>query len=71
MVIMLARRKLWAYPAAMVILACFVIYQASEFFANGSLVLLALACLDSVMIVLVFREWNMLKLAQGRTPVTP
>ncbi|MEI6099303.1 MAG: DUF2127 domain-containing protein [Alphaproteobacteria bacterium] len=71
MVIMLARRILWAYPAAMVILAGFVIYQATEYVTQGSLVLLALACLDSVMIVLVFREWNMLKLAQSRTVATP
>ena len=66
MVIMLARRTLWAYPAAMAVLAGFVIYQATEFVTQGSLVLLALACLDAFMIVLVFREWNMLKLAQGR-----
>lgn len=66
MVIMLARRILWAYPAAMVILAGFVIYQATEFVTQGSLVLLALACLDAIMIALVYREWNVLKLAQGR-----
>jgi uncharacterized membrane protein len=71
MVIMLARRILWAYPAAMVILAGFVIYQATEYVTQGSLVLLALACLDAFMIVLVFREWNMLKLAQSRTVATP
>ena len=62
MVIMLARRILWAYPAAMVVLAGFVIYQSLEFFTQGSLVLLALACLDGFMILLVYREWNVLKL---------
>lgn len=62
MVIMLARRILWGYPAAMIVLACFVIYQSVEFFTQGSLVLLALACLDAFMIVLVYREWNVLKL---------
>ena len=65
MVIMLARRILWAYPAAMVVLAGFVIYQATEFVTYGSVVLLGLALLDSLMIVLVFREWNMLKFARG------
>jgi len=64
MVIMLARRILWAYPAAMVVLAGFVIYQATEFVTQGSLVLLALACLDGFMIVLVYREWNVLKLSR-------
>jgi len=66
MVIMLARRILWAYPAAMIVLAGFVIYQATEFVTQGSLVLLALSCLDALMIVLVYREWNMLKLATAR-----
>ncbi|MBC7740134.1 MAG: DUF2127 domain-containing protein [Candidatus Saccharibacteria bacterium] len=70
MVIMLARRILWAYPAAMVVLAGFVIYQSVEFFTQGSLVLLALACLDGFMIVLVYREWNVLKLSRGTGTAT-
>jgi uncharacterized membrane protein len=61
MVIMLTRRILWAYPAAMVILSGFVVYQSFEFVAHGSLVLLMLALFDAIMIVLVYREWNMLK----------
>jgi uncharacterized membrane protein len=69
MVIMLSRRILWAYPAAMAVLAGFVLYQGIEFATTGSLVLLALALLDSFMILLVYREWNMLKLQ--RLPVTP
>ena len=69
MVIMLARRTLWAYPAAMVVLAGFVIYQATEFVTQDSWVLLALACLDAIMIVLVYREWGMLKL--GKPSVAP
>ncbi len=65
MVIMLARRILWAYPAAMAVLAGFVLYQGFEFAAHGALVLLALSLLDAFMIVLVYREWNMLKLQRS------
>ena len=61
MVIMLARRIVWAYPAAMVVLAGFVIYQMTEFFAAGSLGFLALSVLDTAMIILVYREWGILK----------
>ena len=61
MVIMLARRIVWAYPAAMVVLAGFVIYQMTEFFAAGTLGFLALSVLDTLMIVLVYREWGILK----------
>jgi len=70
MVIMLARRILWAYPAAMAVLAGFVIYQMTEFFAAGALGFLLLSFLDSAMIVLVFREWNMLKLKRSAASVT-
>ena len=62
MVIMLARRVLWAYPAAMVVLAGFVIYQLTEFFTYGSLILLALSFFDAFMIVLVWREFQILRL---------
>ena len=61
MVFMLWRRVLWAYPAAMVVLAGFVTYQVYEFLHAGSPFLLLLALFDSVMIVLVFLEWRALK----------
>ena len=65
MVVMLARRIVWAYPAAMVVLAGFVIYQSYEFVAHGSVILLGLAALDSLMIVLVWREWGILRLVKA------
>ena len=65
MVLMLQRRILWAYPAAMVVLAGFVVYQLFEFVAHGSTILLGLAALDSLMIVLVWREWGILKLVKA------
>jgi len=65
MVIMLARRILWAYPGAMVLLAGFVLYQLSEFLTHGSLTFLMLSFFDLVMIVLVFREWNVLKMVRA------
>ena len=61
MVLMLWRRILWAYPAAMVVLAGFVVYQMSEFFLGGSAGFLGLSFLDMLMIVLVYREWGLLK----------
>lgn len=66
MVIMLARRILWAYPGAMVLLAGFVLYQITEFITHGSYTFLALSFFDLVMIVLVYREWNVLKLLRGQ-----
>lgn len=62
MVIMLARRILWCYPVAMLILAGFVSYQMTEYLRHGSMVLLALSGFDTFMIGLVYREWGVLKL---------
>ena len=65
MVIMLARRILWAYPVAMLILFGFVVYQTIEFATDGAIVLLILAALDAFMIALVWRERTLLKLQRG------
>jgi uncharacterized membrane protein len=61
MVYMLWRRVLWAYPAAMVVLSGFVVYQTFESFHAGSPFLLLLALFDLVMIGLVWQEWRALK----------
>ncbi len=60
MVILLAFKVRWAYPAAMVVLTGFVVYQMSQFFHDHSPVLLGLSLFDCLMIVLVWREWRLL-----------
>ncbi|MFZ1660738.1 MAG: DUF2127 domain-containing protein, partial [Paracoccaceae bacterium] len=52
---------LWAYPAAMVVLIGFVIYQLSEFLHSGSPVLLLLAFFDLFMVGLIWQEYKVLK----------
>jgi uncharacterized membrane protein len=61
MVLLLARRVTWAYPAAMVVLAGFVVYQLHHWTLSPSPVLLVLTGFDLVMIVLVWREWRTLR----------
>ncbi len=58
MVFLLARRIRWAYPASMVVLTGFVIYEFRDFLITNSLPSLALCLLDAVMIGLVWREWR-------------
>ncbi|MDZ4095015.1 MAG: DUF2127 domain-containing protein [Paracoccaceae bacterium] len=65
MVFGLARQILWAYPAAMAILAGFVAYQMHHFALSPSPVLLALSGLDALMIVLVWREYRILRAAHA------
>lgn len=61
MVLGLARKILWAYPVAMVILAGFVAYQLHHYTVSPSPVLLALSALDTLMIGLVWREYRVLQ----------
>ncbi len=60
MVILLARRVHWAYPAAMAVLALFVTYQFYEFSHSHSFYLLLLCGFDTFMIWLVGREYRLL-----------
>lgn len=62
----LATRRRWAYPAAMVGLSGFVIYQLREWTLTGSVMLLLLSALDLFMIALTWREYRLL----GRQRVT-
>lgn len=64
MVLLLWRRVIWAYPAGMIVLAGFVIYQFYEFVHAGSPFLLMLAVFDCVMIWLVWLEWRALRSAK-------
>jgi uncharacterized membrane protein len=64
MVVMLARRIVWAYPPAILVLAGFVVYQLTEFALHGGVVLVVLTALDSLMIVLVWREYQILRRCQ-------
>jgi uncharacterized membrane protein len=61
MVVMLWARILWAYPAAMVVLSGFVIYQLFEFVHSGSPFLLLLAVFDLFMIGLIWQEYKAMK----------
>ncbi len=70
MVLLLWRKVVWAYPASMVVLAGFVLYQLYEFVHAGSPFLLLLAVFDLVMIGLVWQEWRALR-GKGATLPAP
>jgi len=65
MVVMLWLRILWAYPAAMVVLAGFVVYQVTSFVHSGSPFLIVLSIFDMFMIGLVWQEYRALKTAMA------
>lgn len=56
-VIALLRGSGWAYPAAIAVLAGFVIYQGVEWAISGGTMLLVLSAIDLLVIYLTWREW--------------
>lgn len=58
LVILLARRVRWAYPAGMVMLAGFIVWQMNQWVHSPDLFLILVSGLDSLMIALIWREWR-------------
>ena len=54
----LLRERLWAFPLALSVLTIFVAYQLHRFGRTHSPVLLALTVLDTVVMVLIWREYR-------------
>ncbi|HEY5169606.1 MAG TPA: DUF2127 domain-containing protein [Thermoleophilia bacterium] len=71
LVVMLLRRRLWAYPTAIAVFAAFGVYQVYQFSYSRSLLLLALTVLDVIVIVLTAWEYRILtgraRAADGET----
>lgn len=57
----LLRRKLWAYPVAIGFLSAFLFYQAYRLSIHFSAGLLLVTGLDSIIIILIWREYRSLK----------
>lgn len=61
LVISLWRRRLWAYPAAIVVFALFIIYQLYRYNITHAFSLVLLTLLDLVVIVLTVLEYRNVK----------
>ena len=70
LVVMLLRRRLWAYPVAIVVFVLFGVYQVYQYTFSHSLLLAALTVLDVAVIVLTVWEYRIL-LRQGREAAAP
>jgi uncharacterized membrane protein len=62
LVIGLLRNQLWSYPASLIALAAFIIYQLYRFSYTHSVGLIALTLFDFLVIALIWHEWRI----QGR-----
>ena len=61
LVVALLRGKLWAYPASLVVLGLFILYQVYRYTLTHSLGLIALTVFDLVVIWLIFHEYRVIR----------
>jgi len=66
--LLLLRHKLWAFPVSITIMLIFTFYEVYRVIHTQSRVLLLLILLDTCIIYLIYREYNIL---QKRSQTTP
>ena len=57
----LLRKKLWAYPASLIVLGVFIAYQAYRFTLTHSIGLIVLSMFDLLVIVLIWHEYRLVR----------
>ncbi|TMV55178.1 DUF2127 domain-containing protein, partial [Thioclava sp. BHET1] len=58
----LALEILWAYPASILVLIAFILYQLERFTHTHSIVLIALTAFDLVVIWLAWHEYQVMRM---------
>jgi uncharacterized membrane protein len=57
----LLRNKLWSYPASLVVLGLFIVYQLYRFSYTHSIGLIVLSVFDIVVMWLIWHEYSLLR----------
>jgi uncharacterized membrane protein len=66
----LLRNKLWAYPAALVVMSLFILYQLYRYTYTQSFGLIVLSVFDIVVIALIWHEYRILRKLRHGTPLS-
>ena len=61
LVIGLLRNKLWAYPASLVVLSLFIVYQLYRFSYTHGIGLIVLTVFDVIVIWLIWHEYRLMR----------
>jgi uncharacterized membrane protein len=61
LVVGLLRNKLWAYPASLVVLGVFIVYQLYRFSYTGGLGLIVLTVFDVLVMGLIWHEYRLVR----------
>jgi uncharacterized membrane protein len=65
LILLLWRKKLWAYPLTIISLILFITYQIYRYTLTQSVFLILLTVFDTVMIVLTYLEYKRIKSASS------
>ena len=65
LVVGLLRNQLWSYPASLVALTGFIVYQLYRFSYTHSVGLIALTIFDLFVMALIWHEWRLTRRVQG------
>ena len=57
----LLRNKLWSYPASLIVLALFILYQIYRFYYTQSVGLVVLTVFDLIVMVLIRHEYGLMR----------
>jgi uncharacterized membrane protein len=61
LVVGLLRNRLWSYPASLVVMTAFIVYQLYRFSYTYSVGLILLTIFDVFVIVLIWHEWRLIR----------
>ncbi len=64
----LLRNKLWAYPASLIVLALFIIYQIFRFYHAHSVGLVVLTVFDLIVMFLIWHEYGLIRRHRSVAP---
>lgn len=57
----LLRNILWAYPASLIVLTFFLVYQAYQIITDHSLLIIGITLFDLVVMYFIYREWHIVR----------
>lgn len=63
--ICLLREKLWAFPLSVLLIGIFLLYELFRFSYTHSYILLGVILADLCILILILKEWNLIKKTHG------
>jgi uncharacterized membrane protein len=67
---LLVKKKLWAYPLAMVVFGLFITYEIYSYIHSQSVLVLLIIILDALIIFMIILEYKRLKMEKGKNEIS-